>query len=201
MRTILTAVAGLVLFAAPGFAQTCVDSASAVFINVPKVIIGGLGVPTGDERLRFKGEVTFPHPNGNFSPPLDPAANGVRVLVHDSTGATVVDETVPGGAFNSTTLQGWVSINGRYKFRREGVSATGIRKVVLKDRSARSPGLIKFTVSAKNGTYVVAAGNLPLRAALVLDPPATQCGAARFPGPSPLPSCTMSPSGNSVACK
>ena len=202
MRHIVTGFAALLLFSAAASAQVC-DSAASVFVGKPKIIITNLGAPAGDERLRFKGEVVFPFP---FNPPIDPIAKGVRVIMKDDVGGTIIDATIPGGAFDNATLKGWFGHDGKFLYKQLGlaVPAHGIRKVVVKDRSNHSPGLLRFTVSGKNGTYPLLTGNLPIQATMVFDPstPNTpQCGFATFPGPPPLPVCAPDPSGTAVVCK
>jgi hypothetical protein len=75
-------------------------------------------------------------------------------------------------------------------------------KVSLK-LSRSVPGLIKFNIKGRNGSWPVAPNRIPLAATLVLDPPVAttgECGEARFPGP-PAPSCAFKPSGNTVRCR
>src|SRR5213079_2995001 len=53
-----------------------------------KLTIAGLSTPPGDDRLKLRGEMTLPFP---FSPALDPATSGVRILITDASAATVLD--------------------------------------------------------------------------------------------------------------
>jgi hypothetical protein len=71
------------------------------------------------------------------------------------------------------------------------------------DKSSKVPGLVKFGVTGKKGSYVVTPSKLPPTALLVLAPPAAatpQCAGASFPGPSPAPSCAFT-SSSSLKCK
>ena len=42
-----------------------------------------------------------------FSPPLDPATKGVRIVITDATSQTVIDAVIPGGAYYYATRTGW----------------------------------------------------------------------------------------------
>jgi len=80
----------------------------------------------------------------------------------------------------------------------------GIKKFGLK-RSTKILGLIKFSITGKNGSYAVNTANLPLVGTIILDVPyATTglCGESLFPGtPNPLSSCASVSGGNVVRCK
>src|SRR6185369_17615793 len=64
--------------------------------NMAPVVIGrallkirtGL-TPPGDDRLDFKGELLVA-----ASPAIDPMSKGLRVLVHDAAGTTMLDATL-----------------------------------------------------------------------------------------------------------
>jgi cysteine-rich repeat protein len=167
----------------------------------PTIVIGNLHTPPGDDTLSFKGQITLPAP---FSPPIDPVTKGVRILIDDTQG-TVLDATIPGGAFDLLTKTGWkVNKAGTTWTYRNGLGGIlGIFRVTVKIVNETS-GLIEFSVSGKNGSYPVPPANLPLRATLVIDAPLAttgQCGEARFPGPSPTPTCNFSVSGKTLTCK
>ncbi len=167
-----------------------------------KLTIVKLGTPPGDDRLKFTGQFgAVP-----LTPTVDPVTKGIRVLLNDDTGAIVLDAIIPGGAYNAATRVGWKA-NGAgtswiYKNAGNPVPLVGgIIKVSLKKQ--KTPGLFKFSISGKNGNYAVPGANLPVTGTLVIDSPfATtgQCGEAFFPGPPPVPSCTLSPSGT-LKCK
>jgi hypothetical protein len=67
--------------------------------------------------------------------------------------------------------------------------------------SSRTPGGYQFSVTGKDGSYPVTAGQLPVMATIVLDPPyaaTNQCGEVVFTAPSA--SCTYAANGV-VKCK
>jgi hypothetical protein len=167
-----------------------------------KITIVKLGTPPGDDRLKFTGQFG----NVPVTPTIDPVTKGIRILLNDDTGAVVLDAILPGGAYNAATRVGWKA-NGAgtswlYKNAGNPVPLIGgIIKVSLKKQ--KTPGLFKFSISGKNGSYAVPGANLPVTGTLVIDSPfaATgQCGEAFFPGPPPVPSCTLSPTGT-LKCK
>jgi hypothetical protein len=168
-----------------------------------KVLARRLDTPFGDDRFKFKGQMVLAHP---FTSALDPPTNGVRIIIEDAANAILLDATIPGGIpFDVQTQNGW-STNAKgnvFLYRNTGNVVpyiTGIKKVVVRDLSTRTPGLVKFTVVGKDASLPVPA--LPLRATLVIDPPVAptgQCGLATFPG-LPGPVCVL-PVPGFVVCK
>ena len=123
---------------------------------------------------------------------------------------TVLDATIPGGAYNSVTKVGWKvnSSHTTWNYRNAGTSTpliSGINKVVIKDRSTKSPGLVQFSVGGKNGSYPVPPSKIPVKGTIVIDSPKAmtgQCGEATFPGPPPaIPACIFYSSGATLKCK
>lgn len=165
-----------------------------------RLAIRRLDTPPADDTLVFRGQTTLPHP---FGPALDPAAVGVGIVVADSTGARVLDVTVPGGAYDPATGVGWKVSPGRgtwkYVDRRDD-PPSGITAVSVRDQSTKTPGLVRFGVQGKRGAYPVDPARLPLTGLLVLDPPTAetgQCGQATFAGPAPA--CVAGPA--AVTCR
>ena len=131
------------------------------------------------------------------------------MIISDSTGAVVVDATIPAGAYNVNTRAGW-KVNGSgtaFTYINAGTIVPlpqGIKKFGIK-RSTKVTGLLKFSVTGKNGSYAVNTANLPLTGVIILDVPfATTglCGESKWPGPpNPLGTCTSVSGGNVVKCK
>ena len=67
--------------------------------------------------------------------------------------------------------------------------------------SSTTPGLVKFTVAGKNGSYPIDPAHLPTQATLILDASAGQCGDAGFAGPPPAPVCVYKARSGRVQCK
>jgi len=177
-----------------GLGDACDPCTGGALIFSAKVTLTRVAPPPGDDRLAFAGKFALPVP---FNPPLDPATKGVRILIDDQTQSLVADESVPGGAYDPLTRQGWTTMTSGWKYRRH--DGSGIFRVAIKP-SRSTPGLIQFSVKGRNGSWPVSTSAFPLHATFVLDPPnATtgECGETVF---SP-PSCTASGGGATVRCR
>jgi hypothetical protein len=157
--------------------------------------------PDGASKLRFQGKLALgPLP---LDPPLDPVARGARIRIEDATGHTVVDETIPGGAFDPTTSTGWRHDAGsdRWVYMRPG--ADGIRNLVLK-RVGNAGNVVRFSAKAHlPASPVPSAEQLPLTATLVVDAPVAddgRCGEAPFGGDAPATDCPVH-TGLRLACR
>jgi hypothetical protein len=149
--------------------------------------IQNVPLPVGDDGLGFKGSIMLSPPVG---PTLDPVTNGIGIRLVD--GATLVlDALLPGGAYDPVGKTGW-------KVNKPGTAWTyvgpktgavgGITKVVLSDKSRKTPGLVAFSVVGKAGSYAV---GVEVVAGLVLPGPAA-CFEATFPATPPAkPSCVL----------
>src|SRR5262249_27590591 len=154
---------------------------TAAPIAAAKLTPGKLNAPAGEQTLAFKGRMTVP-----VVPAIDPLTSGVRVLVDG-----VLDSTIPGGAFDPVTRTGWkVKKKGAFTYHNGRGGILGIGKVAL-EVSSKTPGLVRFTVAGKTGSYAVDPAHLPRRATLILDTAAGQCGDAGFAGPPPAPVCVL----------
>ena len=71
----------------------------------------------------------------------------------------------------------------------------GISKVVIRDKFAISPGLVKFAVNAKAGSFAVASANPPATARMTIAAGSGQCGDANFP------SCAFNAPKSRLRCK
>lgn len=189
-----------------GDSDAC-DPCTNLIPTVPskvKLILSKLTPPATDDRLNFKGFFL----NVPGAPAVDPVASGLRILVSDSAGATPIDVTVPGGAYNAANRAGW-KVNGSgtsWKYANAGSPVplvNGVYKAQLKAYPS-TPGRYKFAVKGKNGNYVVNQANLPLRGTLVIDAPFAetgQCGETAFQAPPAKPNCAVAGGGKTVKCK
>ncbi len=167
---------------------TAPPAADCGAVTAPKLSIGKLNTPPGDETLHVQGALNLPFP---FNPPLDPLTNGVRLLVDDAAGS-VLDVTIPGGP-------GWTLKHSGTRWAYRSKSATppgGISMIVIRDRSNTTPGMVTFAVRGKAASAAVAASDLPATARLILTPPpGQQCGQAMFA------TCGFNAAGSRLMCK
>jgi hypothetical protein len=159
--------------------QACV---AGVTVAKVKLALGKLDAPGGDDTLSFKGELTLADTSG-----LDPATNGIRIVVTDANAAVVVDAALPGGG-------SWKAKNGTFKYQDDAGAIGGVQKATVK-LSAKHPGLVRFAVAGKKGTYAAAPDALPLAATAVVGPAPGECGDVAFPGPAPAPACVAKKAG------
>jgi hypothetical protein len=123
-------------------------------------------------------------------------------MLMDGAGGTLLDATIPGGAYSSATKAGWTK-NGastKFKYRNGSASLIGGIKSLLLASNVATPGTLKATVRGKRGSYAVAAAQLPVKATLVIDPPTAstgQCGESQFSRAS----CKFNASGSDLTCQ
>ncbi|HXC52905.1 MAG TPA: hypothetical protein VN634_18610 [Candidatus Limnocylindrales bacterium] len=172
-----------------GYGDACDPCTSGASMNRPLLIAKNLVLPAGDESLKIKGSATVP-----TSPAIDPATNGLRIIVSDAIGNSLLDVTVAGGASWTTSTSG---------FKYWGPKTGGIGRIGIKTSSA-APGFVKIGIKGKGLTMPAASATLPLRATIVIDTPIAttgQCADGDFPGPSPLPQCSTASLGSTIVCK
>jgi len=177
-----------------GLGDACDPCTNGAPVVAPRLTLSRLATAPGDDRLAFSGSFTVPVP---FDPPLDPVANGLRLLIQKASGGAVADVTVAPGGYDGTS--GWTANTSGWRYRSR--AGSGIVKVKL-TLSRSTPGGLRFTLKGVNGSWPATPADLPLRATLVLDTPnATtgQCGEATFPGPSPT--CSFTASGSTLRCR
>ena len=99
--------------------------------------------------------------------------------------------TVPGGTGWKVNRSGTI-----WTYRNKSPTPPGgIYKVVIRDKSAVTPGLVKFAVNGKAGSFAVASADLPVTARMIVAPSSGQCSDATFP------SCAFNASGSKLRCK
>lgn len=152
-------------------------------------------------KLRFRGVIALaPEP---LDPPFDPIARGARVLLTDSAGETILDDTVPGGAFDAATSVGWRHEPGGKRWVYTHPGRHGIRRLVLK-RVAGAASTYRFVATAYLPTSPVPASDrLPLTATFVVAAPVAsdgQCGVATFGAAPPAVRCPVQ-DGSRLVCR
>lgn len=170
-------------------------------VTGPKLKMSALTKGPFEQKLKLKGFVTLPAP---ITPALDPATLGVRFLIGTvgDPRNPIVDITVPGGAYDKETKEGWtVSGSGlAFKFKSKA-GVDGITKVLLKIKSAED-GLVQFIVVAKNADFPIVPADLPLAITLTIDNVAGQCAEYDFElAPHEDPACEAKSGGDKILCR
>lgn len=152
-------------------------------------------------KLHLQGKIALlPLP---LDPPFDPIARGARVLLEDGSGDVLLDETLPGGAYDRTTSTGWRHKDGGKSWVYVRPTSAGIHHLVLK-RTPRSENVYAFAADARlEGTPVPSPAELPLTATLVIDAPVAedgQCGTVQFGAGPSTPACEVR-KGPRLVCK
>ena len=193
--TCTLAAVSCLLLAGEATAQLCNNFTSSV-VEKPRLFIGLLNRPPGTHKLAFSGTAPMP-----AAPALDLVATGVRFVVDDAQGDVILDATVPGGLWDPVQKRGWRD-NGRggFFYKNNGAPLNdGVFSVTVNELRA-APGTFQFRIKAKDGTYPVAASDLPLRVTLVLDPPDAavtgQCTEAQY-----VDECRFNKSSSTLRCK
>ena len=180
-------------------AGTCMSGDDAAEIDRPRLTLGRLHNEPGDDRLRLRG---------GFVPPaagtLDPATNGIRLMLLDVNAIVLADILVPGGDFDSSSQVGWSSNGSKVSFTDRRHSQQGpVSGVLLRNRSTPdTPGLVLFKVKGRRGSFPVDESSLPLSLALDLDPrPGVNASGCIEFNEGPTLACSISPAGATVKCK
>jgi hypothetical protein len=144
----------------------------------------------------------------NLTPPINPLFNGFTFEVLDTqTQQVVLSRFVPSVASPGGSATGWTA-NGsgtRWTFKdKSGSSGTAITKVVVKDKSSRTPGLFSFVVRGKDGDFRLQSENL--RLVVTLGGPAqqtaNQCATRTYNNSlGAEPKCELKSGGNTLKCK
>jgi hypothetical protein len=173
-----------------GLGDACDPCTGPAAMVKPKLSLVKLGGTPGDEGFTFSGKATVP-----TTPAIDPATNGVRVLLTATTGASILDVTIPGGL-------NWLAHPTSWTWRSK-LGLSGVSKVTLKT-STKTPGTFKIGVKGAHATLAVAPTDLPLTATIVFDVPTAdggQCAAQTFTGPVPVPVCAFNKKSTALRCK
>ena len=136
-------------------------------------------------RLRLKGQAVIPKP----WMAVDPLTNGIRVVVDAVSGPGGIDVTIPGGARVGSV--GWTRNRTglRWTYRDPAGSHGGITNVAVVDRSAKTDGLLRWSVLAKVGSAVLPDVN-QVRTSVVLGAPLECASILWNPPAGSRPHCT-----------
>ncbi len=126
------------------------------------------GIVVGNDGLVLKGEFLLA-PGDDFSN-LNPIVTGTRIIVEAGDGTSLVDVTIPPGAFDD--ISGWKENGAGTKFlfkdKTKPATNNGIAKVIVQDRSKKAPRQVKIKIKGKDGNYPVLAAHVPVRVVVVI---------------------------------
>jgi cysteine-rich repeat protein len=146
--------------------------------------------PRAKERLALRGDFGLPASVAT----VNPAANGLRLMLQDTDGTPQLDVSLPPGA-------GWRSKRGRWIYRDASGAMSGIQRVVIRDRTRGGVPEVQVTIDGRRGGYSSVGGQLPLVAVVILgDESAGQaglCGRHQFGGGS----CRHKRRGKRLVCR
>jgi hypothetical protein len=134
--------------------------------------------------LRLTGRAIIPKP----WQAVDPLVNGVRIAVDAVTGPGGVTAVIPGGALSAGV--GWTlnRSGNRWTFIDPDGSHAGVTRVVIRDLSQTTDGLILWHVRATGGTVALPDVHRVRTAMVVGD--ALECAAIQWNPPgAPRPRC------------
>src|SRR5262249_37078442 len=148
-------------------------------VEGPRLRLGRLDTPPGDDTLSFRGNLAFlPDAGAGSYPPVD----GVRVLLETAAHVAGLDAIIPGGPYDATAkVGGKVSHKVGALFVREtyvdrsGAPIQGIDRISIV-RKLNSGAVFRVSVRGRKGSYAVSAADLPLRFTFVVDPPTATTG-------------------------
>ena len=106
---------------------------------------------------------------------VDPCNNsGARVILEAADGSEIADVSIgPGASWSNKSGKKWL-------YRGDG-TVDGIQRMLMIDRSKKTPNQVKIRVLGKNGSYPVSAGEEPVKAIVVSgNGQAGECGETAF---------------------
>src|SRR5262249_8398073 len=141
------------------------------------------------QTLSFRATVTAPTP-----PPVDPAANGLRVRLSEASGAPILDVQVPAGTYDPVTRSGWRPRHAAIEYH-DGVGSTPIRRAKV---LPLPPGTSRVVVRTRKATFIpdptVPVSAVPVVAVNLAE---ARCSAATLPPGS----CALNSRGTRLSCR
>jgi len=137
--------------------------------------------------LRAQGEAVIPEP----WTAIDPAANGIRIVIDEHDGGSRYDVVLPGGS-------AWQTKGERWTYRDPLGSAGGISRVVVDDRRDRAPGTIRWTIRGRGSARTLPSA-FDVRWSMLLGGPAECAAIVWNPPGAPSPACAGK--GTRVVCR
>jgi hypothetical protein len=121
--------------------------------------------------LKLRVDASVPEPWTG----IDPPANGIRLVVDSSSSPGGIDITIPGGT-------AWTTGNRRWTYKDASAAVGGIIKLVVQDRRARVPGLLRVIAKGKRTSYSIP--DVSNARTTIVVGAANECAAIAWGGPS-----------------
>ena len=173
--------------AVASFSEYVLDAATCATFEKPKLTLGKILAPAGDDTLAFAGALPAP------ATPPDPDLHGLAILLSDG-GGVVREETLPAGAYDKATKTGWKVNKKRTKWTwahpKDGAVGGFVKAVV-----ARKKTTLAIALKAQNGAYAATA---PVAIAVTL-PTNGECARTDFTGTQQ--GCALKSKGKKIVCK
>jgi hypothetical protein len=148
--------------------DTCTNLAGT-FISTPRLTIGNLTLDPGKRKTSFGGSCVQP-----LTPPIDLVTHGLRFVIQDRLGATIIDSTIPPGLYSTITQSGWKANARGWKYKNRNYSLfSGIYTIIVNVRPD-TPNALKFRLKGRDGSYFVSPSQLPLHVSMIMEPPSGQ---------------------------
>jgi hypothetical protein len=157
---------------------------SPTTVGAARLSLSKLQAPSGDDELRLRGTVAV-----TTSPPIDPIANGLRLVLATDTGVVLADLTAAAGSGWSANRAGTA-----WKYRKPSASS-GI--VSARVRAIQPAGTLRVKLKARDLALGAAPAGTPPTASIAFGAPTAapgQCGATAFAA------CRTSANGATVRC-
>jgi hypothetical protein len=175
--------------------DNCTNLANT-FISTPRLYIGNLTQPAGKRKTTFSGSCVQP-----LLPPIDLVTHGLRFVVQDALGDTVMDHTLAPGVWNPATRTGWRANPRGWTYKTTNYALNGGLYTVVVSLRPNAPNALKFRIKGKNGSYAVTPNQIPLMVSMIMEPPSGasvgQCCSSQF-----LPrECRFDNIGKTLTCR
>jgi len=159
-----------------------------------RFVRGGHDRRPGEQRLASRGDLSLAAAAG-----FDPLATGVRVLL-TSSGESLVDVRLPPAPFDG--IAGWERRGASFVWRSLAPRPPGgLRKLVIRRRSASRPGLLHVQLRARRVLVRDRAAERPLRLRIALAGVEGLCGDVAFGETPPALPCRASPADGRLVCR
>jgi hypothetical protein len=167
------------------------------FFQNTKIDVLHLKKSAGSKTIELKGEIQLPYP---FTPALDPAKNGINLVIRTAQGRTLLDVLIP-GSFDTEARSAWKissEANGVHF-----VNLKGWYNIILNWGDKKLPGIVKVNMLAKDSNFVVNETELPLYAQMTLNNSIVatrQCAQTGFKFSPEQPNCSFESNLDKIRC-